>query len=268
LNIGVVFMDLFGGIDVGHQSVKVIILDDESQVRGKLSLVTGDEAEIASRKALEIVLQNSGHHHHALTYLIATGVGKDWVKLSTKQASEVRCHALGAYYLHPSARIVINLGAETYRAMKLDEKGLVREFVENDKCAAGSGIFLDEMSAALEVTPEEAGHLCLNAKRREKISSLCVVFGESEVVSAVHRGVPKDEILAGIHESIAERAGMLAIRLRPEPDVVLTGGLANNPCIVRIMEEKLGLPLIIAEEPHLVGALGAALLAQKSCLKS
>ena len=261
-------MHLFGGIDVGHQSVKVIILDDERKIIGKLALVTGDEAAVASRKALDRVLDDAGHHMAELTYLIATGVGKNWVKLSAKQASEVRCHALGAHYLHPSARIVLNLGAETYRAMKLDEKGLVREFVENDKCAAGSGIFLDEMSAALEVTPEEAGSMCLSAKRREKISSLCVVFGESEVVSAVHRGVPKDEILAGIHEAIAERAGMLAIRIKPEPDVVLTGGLANNPCIVKIMEEKLGLPLIVPRESHLVGALGAALLAQKSYVKS
>jgi predicted CoA-substrate-specific enzyme activase len=256
-------MPLFGGIDVGHQSIKVILVDDESKIRGKNSLVTGDDAETASEKALETALQKAGYKRDELSYLIATGIGKDWVKFANKHASDVRCHSLGAYFLHPSVRTVVNLGAETYRAMKLDENGLVREFVENDKCAAGSGIFLDEMSAALEVTPEEAGRMCLNAKRREKISSLCVVFGESEVVSAVHRGVPKEEILAGIHESIAERAAMLGIRLRPNPDVALTGGPANNPCIVKIMEEKLGLRVIVPQEPHLAGALGAALLARR-----
>jgi len=151
--------------------------------------------------------------------------------------------------------------------MKIDDRGLVREFAENDKCAAGSGIFLDEMSAALEVTPEEAGSMSLDAKRREKVSSLCVVFGESEVVSAVHRGVPKDEILAGIHEAIVERVAMLAVRIKPELDIVLTGGLANNPCIRALMVERLALPLSIPEDPHLTGALGAALLAKKFSLE-
>jgi predicted CoA-substrate-specific enzyme activase len=198
-----------------------------------------------------------------LAYLVATGVGKDGVALADRKASDVRCHAAGAYFLHPTVRTVIDIGAESYRAMKLDHKGLVREFTENDKCAAGSGIFLDEMSAALEIIPEEAGPMSLRAARREKVSSLCVVFGESEVVSAVHRGIPKDEILAGIHEAIVERVAMLAIRIKPELDIALTGGLANNPCIIEMMKEKLNLFLTIPKDPHLAGALGAALLAQK-----
>lgn len=256
-------MDIFGGIDVGHQSIKVVLLD-KNKIVATYSMVSGDEAAAGSKKALEIVLEKSGYHIDDLAYLVATGVGKDGVILAQKKASDVRSHALGAHFLHPHVKTVINIGAETYRVMKLDDRGFVREFVENDKCAAGSGIFLDEMLAALEITPEEAGPMCLNAKRKERISSLCVVFGESEVVSSVHRGIPKDEILAGIHEAIVERVAMLAIRAKPELDVVLTGGLAKNPWIIKMLEEKLDLPLTIPEDPHFVGALGAALLARKN----
>jgi len=259
-------MSIFGGIDVGHHSIKVVILKNR-HILGSRSTKTGEEAGTGSKRALEFILEKSGYQLGDLAYLVATGVGKNWVMLSNKKASDVRCHAAGAYSLYPSARTVIDIGAESYRAMKIDDRGLVREFAENDKCAAGSGIFLDEMSAALEVTPEEAGSMSLDAKRREKVSSLCVVFGESEVVSAVHRGVPKDEILAGIHEAIVERVAMLAVRIKPELDIVLTGGLANNPCIRALMVERLALPLSIPEDPHLTGALGAALLAKKFSLE-
>ena len=255
-------MEIFGGIDVGHQSIKVVLLN-KSQIIGSHVKITGEEAASGSEKALEFVLEESGLHGGDLAYVVATGVGKNWVALADKKASDVRCHAAGAYFLHPAVHTVIDIGAESYRAMKIDHKGLVREFMENDKCAAGSGIFLDEMSAALEITSEEAGPMSLDAKRREKVSSLCVVFGESEVVSAVHRGIPKDEILAGIHEAIVERVAMLAIRIKPELDVALTGGLANNPCIIEMMKEKLDIPVTIPKDPHLAGALGAALLAKK-----
>jgi predicted CoA-substrate-specific enzyme activase len=255
-------MEVFGGIDVGHHSIKVVLLK-KSQIVGSHVSITGEEAASGSARALGFVLEESGHHVDDLAYVVATGVGKNWVALAGKKASDVRCHAAGAYFIHPTVRTVIDIGAESYRAMKLDHKGLVREFTENDKCAAGSGIFLDEMSAALEISLEEAGPLSLHAKRREKVSSLCVVFGESEVVSAVHRGIPKDEILAGIHEAIVGRVAMLAIRIKPELDVALTGGLANNPCIIEMMNEKLDLPVTIPKDPHFAGALGAALLAEK-----
>jgi predicted CoA-substrate-specific enzyme activase len=154
------------------------------------------------------------------------------------------------------------MGAEGFRVLKLDERGLVRKFVQNDMCASGSGTFIDEMSAALEVTVEEAWRMSMGAQRTEKISSLCVVFGESEVISAVHRGIPKDEILAGIHEAITERIGTLVRGIRPEQDIVATGGVARNPCIVKMLGKKLGVPVVVTEAPHLVGALGAALLAR------
>jgi predicted CoA-substrate-specific enzyme activase len=256
-------MNIFGGIDVGHRSIKVVLLHNGQIICSHIKM-TGEEAASGSKRALELALEESGHQGEDLTYLVATGVGKDGVTLAHRKASDVRCHAAGAYFFYPTVHTVIDIGAESYRAMKLDHKGLVREFTENDKCAAGSGIFLDEMAAALEVSLDEAGPISLKAKRREKVSSLCVVFGESEVVSAIHRGIPKDEILAGIHEAIVERVAMLAIRIRPELDIVLTGGLANNPCIVEIMQEKLDLPLTVPKDPHLAGALGAALLAQKS----
>lgn len=261
-------MSFFVGIDIGHQSIKVVLLDG-SRVLGSSCTVTGEDAAAGSRRAVEALFADLGLKPDlAVMHLAATGVGRDGVRAAVKKYSDILSHSAGARVLHPSARTVVNIGAETYRAMSLDETGMVLEFAENDKCAAGSGIFLDEMSSALEVTVREAGTIALKARRREKISSLCVVFAESEVVSAVHRRVPREEILAGMHESIVERIAAIVGRVRAGPDLVLTGGPANNPCIVQMLKEKIALPPLVPESPELTGALGAAVLVRKSFLSA
>lgn len=256
-------MNIFCGIDVGYQSIKVLALD-KSRVLGSFCLVTGSDAATGAQKAIQTLFHKLDLEMNSLSkHFVATGAGRNSLEPTWKKFSDIRCQAVGARFLHPQVRLVINVGAETCRAIKIDETGLILESVENDKCAAGSGIFIDEMSSALELTPKEAGAIALTAGRKEKITSLCAVFAESEVVSAIHRGVPREEILAGMHDAITQRIVSAAIRIKPEPDVVLTGGLANNPCIVAMVGDKLGLPLFVPENPEMVGALGAALLARK-----
>ena len=171
------------------------------------------------------------------------------------------CHAKGAHWLFPSARTVIDIGAESSKVMRLNEDGGVEDFAGNDKCAAGTGIFLDTMAKAMEVPVEEAGELSLNYTEKARISSMCAVFAESEVVSHIHRGTSRNDILAGIHESIADRVFGMSNRVGIKDDVVLTGGVALNIGMVKALEEKLERKIYVPEDPRITGALGAALIA-------
>jgi len=253
---------IFGGIDIGNRSINAVLLDNNG-VRASYSQFTQEDALNGAKHILEKALEISGNAIDDLKFLVATGVGRKWINFADKKSSEIVCQANGAYFLYPKALTIINIGAESYKAINVDEKGTVTNYVENDKCAAGSGIFIEEMSAALDVDIERAGEICLNSVRSEKISSFCAVFAESEVVSAVHRGIPQDEILAGVHEAISERIVSLVRRVKPNNEIILTGSLSKNPCIKKMIEEKTGLPVIIPENPETVGALGAALQGRK-----
>lgn len=255
-------LDIFGGIDVGNRSINAVILNN-NQILVSYSQFTHENAVDGAMHILEKALEISGNAIDDLNFLVATGAGRKWINFADKKSSEIVCQAIGAYFLYSKALTIINLGAESYRAINVNEKGTVTNYVENDKCAAGSGVFLEEMSAALDVDIERAGELCLNSVRSEKITTFCAVFAESEVVSAIHRGIPQDEILAGVHEAISERIVSLVRRVKPGNEIVLTGSLSKNPCIKKMIEEKTGLPVIIPENPETVGALGAALQGRK-----
>lgn len=256
--------EIFGGIDIGQQNIKVILINSEGKIMAKYAEHSADEAVQASQKALAETFHLAGLNIKELAFLVITGTGKEKTGHETKTVSSADSYALGARYFHPTARTVVDMGAEGIRVVRIDDRGMVLNLVENSKCAAGSGIFLDEMAAALEVaTLDEACRLSQEAARREKINTICVVFAESEVVSAVHRGVPKAEIIAGIHDAVAERAAVLVMKCKPQMDVVLAGGMARNKCLVDMLEEKIGFPLLVPEDPHLIGALGAALKARE-----
>jgi len=178
-----------------------------------------------------------------------------------KAMTEIICHGAGAHYLNPRARSVIDIGGQDSKAIVLDEKGKVKNFAMNDKCAAGTGRFLEVMARALEVDLNGFGALSLKACDPSRISSLCTVFAESEVISLISKGEKRENIIAGIHESIAARIAAMANRLRISPLVVMTGGVAKNIGVVKALEKKIGMAVEVSEYAQVNGAIGAAILA-------
>lgn len=248
------------GIDVGCANIAVVIWDKGCLCSWSLR-ACGEEVLVALEAALLEACHGAGLSQDLISGVVATGVGCEVVAFARRRSSEVVCQARGAFRLFPEARTVLNMGAESARAIRLNGQGRVLSFITNDRCAAGAGLFLESMARLLELSMEEVGPLSLQAPRAEEVSSRCAVFAESEVISHVHRGVPREEILAGIHEALADRILEIAARVGLRREVVATGGLAKNQALLRELERKAGLPILRPQEPQIMGALGAALLA-------
>jgi len=212
-------------------------------------------------QAIDAALQAAGLSRSDVKCIVATGIGKKEVPDATDQATEIVCDARGARSYCASAGTVIDIGAESSRVIRCDASGKVVEFVLNDKCAAGTGVFLDAMAKALRVPVPEMGELSLKSTQDVNITAMCVVFAESEVVSQIHRRLPKQDILMGIHRSIATRLYGMVNRVGINKDVVAIGGLARNVGVVRTLEGLMKVEIAVPEHPHFVGALGAALIA-------
>jgi predicted CoA-substrate-specific enzyme activase len=252
------------GIDVGSQSTKVVILEADRTL-ATVTLKTGESGESEARQAMEEALRQARLKMEDMKSVVSTGVGRMSVPFARKQRSIVSCLARGAYFLYPQARTVLDAGADSFTAIRLSADGTVEDSAINDKCAANVGVFLDTMSRMLRIPLAELGAESLKATRAEMISSTCAVFAESEVVSLVHRDppVPIANILAGIHESMVNRLFGLAHRVGMQSEVVMSGGVSKNIGIIRVMEAKLGKQVLVPEDPQIVGALGAALIAQQ-----
>lgn len=258
---------LVAGIDVGARNISTVVLWD-SDILSHYILTTGAAGATASRTAIEEALRQAGLDFADLQCTVATGCGGNSVPFADFQSTEVVCQARGVFYLSPSVRTVVNLGAESSRAIKVGETGRVEAFSTNNKCAAGSGVFLETMSTVLEIPIESMGELSLKADSYEEVSSICAVFAESEVISHIHRGVPKDRILAGVHRSVTDRILETLGTVGIKSDVMATGGVAKNLAIIKELENKIGLGIIVITEPQVVGALGAALSARDRATKS
>jgi len=253
---------LFAGIDVGAQSVKVAVLSDNKLVFSSTT-VTDEEGGVAARQALDKALVALRLPFNSLTAVVSTGIGKDGVAFATGKRTEEICHSRGAYWLFPLARTVLDVGAGGYRAMRLDNRGKLIDFANNSKCAAGTGSFLDAVTRVLDTRLEEIGTMAVSAKKRASVSSYCAVFAESEIIGNIHRGVPKECILAGVCYSVAERLAEVLHRVKIAKDIVMTGGVAQNIGVVKALEEIVGLKVKVPHEPQIVGALGAALFAEE-----
>ena len=253
------------GVDMGALATKVVILEGD-KILSSQTLASGETGETEAQAAMGEALKEAGLKMEDLTMVVSTGTGRKSVSFAKRQRTAMSCHAKGAHFLFPNAQTVIDVGAESSTVIRLAGNGKVEDSVGNDKCAAGTGVFLDAMSRMLRVPLEEMGAESLNHTEKSSISSMCVIFAESEVVSHVHRDppVPKANILAGIHESIVDRLFGMTQRVGVQSDVVMTGGVAKNIGIVTAMEEKLGVKIQIATDPQIVGALGAALVARQS----
>ena len=248
------------GIDIGSITAKGALYID-GEIKNTKVIFTGYNSEAAGKMVLEGLLQETGISREAVDKIVSTGYGRNNVKLADKAITEITCHGAGAFYLHPGVRTIIDIGGQDSKAMSLDENGKVREFSMNDKCAAGTGRFLEVMARALGVDLNDFGEMSLKSKKPSKISSLCAVFAESEVISLISKGECRENIMAGIHESIAVRVSAMARRVGIIEPVMMTGGVAKNIGVVKALEEKLNTKLIITQTAQENGAIGAAILA-------
>jgi predicted CoA-substrate-specific enzyme activase len=247
----------FAGVDIGSTMTKVVIMNQ--QVLASVIGPTGPEHRKLANRVMEEALAKARLPFDAITYVVATGYGRINVPFADKQITEISCHARGVSYLLPGVRTVIDIGGQDSKAIKLAD-GRAVDFVMNDRCAAGSGRFLEVTAESLGVKLEDMGRLSLEAKNKVEIGSTCTVFAAQEVVAQLAAGVALADIIAGLHEAIASRIYGMARRLKIEREVALTGGGAKNVGLVRALEAKLGYPVLVPPEPLLTGAIGAALL--------
>ena len=248
------------GIDVGSTASKCIILKDGTEIVGK-SLIDVGAGTSGPARAIEAAFASCGMKASDMDYTLATGYGRNSLdNIADSQMSELSCHAKGAAFLFPDVRTVIDIGGQDVKALHI-ENGAMVNFQMNDKCAAGTGRFLDVMAKVLEVEVNDLGDLGAQSTKRIAISSTCTVFAESEVISQLSMGTDKKDIIAGIHRSVAGRVAGLVHRIGVVPDVVMTGGVAQNHGVVHAIEEQLGVEIKTSPLTQYNGALGAALFA-------
>ena len=248
------------GIDVGSISAKAAVIDEGRLVASKV-ILTGYNARKAGVAVFEGIMADLGIDETAVARIVATGYGRNSVDFAHKAVTEITCHAKGAYFQDPEIRSIIDIGGQDSKAITLNAAGGVRDFAMNDKCAAGTGRFLEVMARALEVDLDGFGSLSLEAQDPAAISSLCTVFAESEVISLIAKGARRADIIAGIHESVAARVTAMANRLGLQAPVMMTGGVAHNIGVVKALEAKLGYPVQVSRYAQVNGAIGAACLA-------
>ncbi|MBC8448604.1 MAG: 2-hydroxyglutaryl-CoA dehydratase [Chloroflexi bacterium] len=251
----------FAGVDVGAITAKAALLDDSRLVASAVMAAGYNRAE-AAQQVLAQALQQAGLERANVARLVATGYGRVQVPHADRTVTEITCHGRGAHWLCPDVRTVIDIGGQDSKGIAVSAAGKVVDFVMNDKCAAGTGRFLEIMAHALEEDMDRFGELALCASRRVTISSTCTVFAESEIVTHIAAGVPKPEIIAGIHEAIAARIVSMVARIPVQDVVMLSGGVARNTGVARMLEEKLGRSIVVLPEAQVTGAIGAALFAR------
>lgn len=256
-------MDYFAGIDVGSLSTEAVILDAHNGLVGYSIIQTGANSTDAAEEALDKALVEANLRQGQIRSAVATGYGRISVPLADKKVTEISCHGMGAYHLFPDTGTVIDIGGQDSKVIRVGEGGKVLDFTMNDKCAAGTGRFLEVMASKLQVSLEEMGKLSLQAGGGLRISSVCTVFAESEVVSLVAQNHPKEEIIQGLHRAIVNRVWSMIKTVGVHGAVTMSGGVAKNRGVVALLEEKLGSAMHLHTEPQIIGALGAAIMARK-----
>jgi predicted CoA-substrate-specific enzyme activase len=254
-------MTYVAGIDIGAKSTKVVILDGDSRMRGTAAVRTRPDFTAVAQEALDRALEAAGLKQSELNYVATTGFGRYNVPFRDIQITDITCVARGAVFLFPNTRSVLDIGAQSTRALRVSETGKVREFRTNDKCAAGAGGFIERACKYLEVNIGDVGDLSLQADKPQTISSVCAVLAESEIINHVSTGEKVENILRGVHNSLASRALALLKRAGLEDEVTFVGGVARQNGMVKALSETLKRKVNVSGEPELVGALGAALLA-------
>jgi len=250
------------GIDIGSITAKAAILSD-GKVLGSKVAFTGYNAREAGKSVYEDLLRELEMDKSSIEKIVSTGYGRNSVTFADKAITEIICHGTGAYYLNPEIRSIIDVGGQDSKVLAINPDGTVKDFAMNDKCAAGTGRFLEVMARAMEADLDDFGTLSLRSDRPSKISSICTVFAESEVISLIAKGESREDIIAGIHESVASRISSMARRVGVQEPVMMTGGVARNIGVVRALEKTLGVSIEVSEFAQVNGALGAAVIAAR-----
>jgi len=258
---------LIAGIDIGSGTTKCVLVDAEGRLRGRGQTRTKADFDKVSREALDAARQAAGPGEDVV-YVATTGLGRYAVPFRDVQITDLTSGARGAFTAFPEAGYVLDIGAQCSRAIKLRDRGKVKEFHMNEKCAAGSGGFLERAAKYLEVTVDDIGALSLGAARPQAISSVCAVLAESEIINHVSEGVTVENILRGIHNSLADRALSLLKRVGLDGPVVFIGGVARQAGMIVALQDKLGVPVLVPDGPEFMTAHGAALLGLQRFLKT
>ena len=248
------------GVDIGSTTSKGVIIDENLNIIDSIIIPYGTGTS-GPQKLNQKIFEVTGMEISDFDKVVATGYGRMKYQGADKQISELSCHAKGVVHLIPSVRTIIDIGGQDAKALKIDENGKLESFVMNDKCAAGTGRFLEVMSNILETDISNLGELDKKSDKHIMISSTCTVFAESEVISNLSEGVSIENIVAGVHDSVAKRVSSLAKRIGLKENIVLVGGVATNSGIVRAMNDVLGKEVIVPDKAQLTGAIGAALSA-------
>jgi (R)-2-hydroxyacyl-CoA dehydratese activating ATPase len=256
----------FAGLDLGSTMTKVVIIDENEKICAKIIYRTGAEHRRLANKVMEEALAKAAISFEAVSYVVATGYGRMNVPFADRQITELACHARGVSSLFPGARLAIDIGGQDAKGLKIKD-GKLLDFVMNDKCAAGTGRFLEIIAGTLGLKLEELSDISLKSTAKVTISSTCTVFAQQEVISQISRGMPLEDILAGVCDAIARRVTRMVERLKVEPDVLFTGGVARNAGVVKALEENLKCKIFVPEEPFFTGAMGAAILGKEYILK-
>jgi len=251
---------LVAGIDIGSGTTKCVLIDEEGSVRGRGLAKTKADFEQVAREVLDAALQDEGLAVEEVGYVATTGLGRYAVSFRDIQITDITCGARGAAVLFPNTRYVLDIGTQSTRAIKLRDGGKVKEFHMNEKCAAGSGGFLERAAKYLEVTVADIGALSRGAQHPHPISSVCAVLAESEIINHVSQGVAVEDILRGIHNSLADRAFGMLKRVGLDGEITFIGGVALQEGMRVAAREKFGLPVNVPEHPEHTTALGAAIL--------
>jgi predicted CoA-substrate-specific enzyme activase len=224
---------------------------------------TGPEQRRLANRVMEEALKRAALTIQEITFIVATGYGRINVPFADKQFTEITCHAKGIVHLFPQARTIIDIGGQDVKGIKIDVSGKVIDFVMNDKCAAGSGRFIEVIADTLEVPLDQVGEISLQSQNPAKISNICTIWAQQEVASSLAEGVAVADLLAGVHQSLADRICRMVNRLRVEDSVIVTGGGAKNRGLIKALSEQLGHKVLVPEDPLITGALGAALMGKE-----
>ncbi len=256
-------MRIAAGVDVGSTQTKAVIVDDNSGVKILASALvdTGANVQKAAENGFLAACRQAGLRPQQVGFVVGTGYGRYKILFGNAQMTEISCHARGAHFLHPDTRTVIDMGGQDSKAISIGEQGNVLDFVMNDKCAAGTGRFLANAADVLGVPLDFIGPLSLKGKSPVKITTVCTVFVESDILSYLAQGKKPEDILSGVHLAIARRTVSLARRVPVEPVISMTGGVSLNIGMVRALEQVLGVNLQVSPQAHFAGAIGAALFA-------
>lgn len=260
-------MAYFLGIDIGSSTSKGIITEDGSTMSSHL-LPSGVNYRLAAQNLVDELLAKAGVTREDIACTVATGQGSASVEIADQEVADIRCCARGIFSIFPSVRTVIDIQGQSTQVLRLNGEGQVANFVVSEKCASGSGRFLDIIANVLQMKLENIGPLSLESKNPITFTTGCAVFGESEAVSRVSEGVAQEDIVAGVHQALAEKISSLVGKVGLEERCAITGGGGLNTGLIKWIEKKLGIELLVPPEPQLATALGAAIMAEDACKQS